>query len=164
MIQDITYKIIRNNEIQNKHRIIVGDFLKKQKKVKGDPYSKADRCKYICIGYSNEKPIAMGAIKRKTPSDFLEQKANIPNKASEFDWELGYMYTEKEFTKRGIARRIAAILLEEYGDYNIMASTEIKDNPGMVKILKTFGFEHFGSLWKSGIHKNDLGLFLKFKD
>lgn len=163
MMQDITYKIILNNEIQNEHRIIVGDFLKEQNKVIGDPYLKADRCTYICIAYIDEKPVAMGAIKPKTPSDFGNQKANLPERSKEFDWELGYIYTEDEFTRKGIARNIVITLLKKYGNDNIMASTEIDDNPGMVKILKTFGFEHFGSLWKSQIHSNNLGLFLKYK-
>ncbi|MDD7888001.1 hypothetical protein [Flavivirga sp. 57AJ16] len=158
MLQDITYKTIKKNEIQNEYRTIVGDFLKKQNKVIGDLYIKADRCKLICIAYSEEQPVAMGAIKPKIASDFSKQKANLLDKASEFDWELGYIYTDDKFTKRGITRKITYILLKEYGSDNLMASTEINDNPGMVKILIENGFKHYGSLWKSHIHKNDLGL------
>jgi len=157
----IVYKLILNGQIQDEHRTIVGNFLKKQKKVIGDSYLKADRCKYICIAFSDKIPIAMGAIKPKTLSDFGKEKANLPKKSKEFDWELGYIYTENEFTRKGIARNIVTMLLKEYGEDNVMASTEIVDNPGMVKILKTFGFEHFGSLWKSDIHSNILGLFLR---
>lgn len=43
-----------------------------------------------------------------------------------------------------------------------MASTEIAANPGMVKILEKHGFRQFGKPWKSSLHKNYLGLFLKF--
>ena len=44
-----------------------------------------------------------------------------------------------------------------------MASTEITNNPGMVKILERNGFRLFGKPWKSKIHSHYLGLFLRFK-
>jgi hypothetical protein len=34
-------------------------------------------------------------------------------------------------------------------------------NPGMVRILERNGFRAFGKPWKSGIHGNMLGLFLR---
>ena len=58
---------------------------------------------------------------------------------------------------------IAKLLLEKYGKDNLMASTEITANPAMVSILQKNGFRLYGKPWKSGIHENDLGLFLKFK-
>lgn len=44
-----------------------------------------------------------------------------------------------------------------------MASTEVSANPRMVKILEKSGFRFFGRPWKSSIHDNYLGLFLKLK-
>jgi len=43
-----------------------------------------------------------------------------------------------------------------------MATTEISNNPGMVAILNKNGFKQYCKPWKSSIHKNYLGLFLKF--
>jgi len=44
-----------------------------------------------------------------------------------------------------------------------MASTEITANPAMVRILEKQGFRLFGKPWKSDIHGNYLGLFLRFE-
>jgi len=44
-----------------------------------------------------------------------------------------------------------------------MASTEISANPRMVGILEKNGFRHYGKPWKSSLHDNFLGLFLKYK-
>tara|TARA_R110002050_G_scaffold167946_2_gene299014 strand:- start:7219 stop:7395 length:177 start_codon:yes stop_codon:yes gene_type:complete len=54
------------------------------------------------------------------------------------------------------------LLINEYGNENLMASTEINTNPAMVKILEKNGFRHYGKPWKSNIHNSYLGLFLKF--
>lgn len=53
-------------------------------------------------------------------------------------------------------------LLETFGKGNLMASTEVTDNPAMVSILEQLGFQRRGKSWKSNIHGNELGLFLKY--
>lgn len=58
---------------------------------------------------------------------------------------------------------IAKLLIEEYGKENLMASTEVKANHAMVHLLEKSGFRLFGKPWKSAIHENYLGLFIKFK-
>lgn len=158
----IKYDIIYKNNIQDNHRAIFGDLLKKQGKVKGDLLKKADRCKFICIASLDENPIAIGAVKPKTTEDFQKDKADLLNLEGSFEWELGYLYTDNKHSGKGIASNITKLLLDEFGEGNIMASTEITANPIMVKILKKYGFIHYGKPWKSGIHDNYLGLFLKF--
>jgi RimJ/RimL family protein N-acetyltransferase len=81
----------------------------------------------------------------------------------QFDWELGYIYVKPAYKRKGIASEIAAKLLEAFGNKNLMASTEISENPGMVKILERNGFRHYGAPWKSNRQDNFLGLFLKYK-
>lgn len=158
----IKYSIILNSEITESHVNEFGDLLKEQNKVQGPVLEKAKRCKVICIVSTEEGTIAIGGIKPKTKSDFLKEKANLTNRQNDFEWELGYIYTKPKFMKKGIASNVVRMLLDKYGSENIMASTEISKNPGMVKILERNGFRLYGKPWKSKIHGNFLGLFLKY--
>lgn len=159
----IEYEIIQKTEFDDSHRNLFAEMLRKQGKVQGDLKAKVDRCKLICIAKVEDKVVSIGAIKQKTQSDFTNDKAGVPDLTSEFEWELGYLYTDEDYRGRGIASTITRLLIDGYGEGNIMASTEIMANPGMVKILKNHGFLLFGKPWKSDIHDNYLGLFLKLK-
>ena len=159
----IEYEIIRKEELSDNIRTIFAGALKKQGKVKGDLDKKADRCKVLCIAKINEDIAGIGAIKTKTKTDFYKEKASVPELSDNFEWELGYFYIDPNYSGKGIATNIARSLIDAYGSGNLMASTEVSANPAMVKILEKFGFRLFGKPWKSGIHKNHLGLFLKFE-
>jgi RimJ/RimL family protein N-acetyltransferase len=158
----LEFKIILKENLTESDRQTFADLLKEQGKVKDDLILKADRCKFICIVSKNKKPIGIGGIKEKTKSDFTEQKAYLMSLANQFEWELGYLYTNPKYNGLGIASSIVKILINEYGQGNLMASTEINENPAMVHILNKNGFKHYGNPWKSSIHSNYLGLFLKF--
>lgn len=43
-----------------------------------------------------------------------------------------------------------------------MASTELRIDNAMIRILEKNNFKQFGKPWKSTVHKGTLGLFLKF--
>lgn len=159
----LEYHIIANSELKDDDRKTFGELLIEQNKVQGDCYTKADRCKIICIVKENNSAIAIGGIKPKTASDFSSEKADLENLSVHFEWELGYLYSSPKHCGRGIATNVVNLLLNEFGQENLMASTEISKNPAMVKILSKHGFKHFGQPWKSNIHDNYLGLFLKFK-
>lgn len=159
----LEYNIINNSELENKDRNAFGDLLIEQNKVQGDCCTKADRCKMICIVKENNSAIAIGGIKPKTISDFSAEKADLENWSLNFEWELGYLYSSPKHSGKGIASNIVNLLLNEFGEENLMASTEIYKNPAMVKILSKHGFKQYGKPWKSSIHDNYLGLFLKFK-
>ncbi len=160
---NIKYTIIKKCNLEDSHRSVFGNLLKIQGKVQGDLSEKTDRCNLICITSINETPIAIGAIKTKTKSDFDKQKADLPNLFDDFNWELGYLFTLDQYRGNGIASNMVNLLIKEYGNDNLMASTEINANPSMVKILERNGFRHYGKPWKSNIHNSYLGLFLKFK-
>jgi GNAT superfamily N-acetyltransferase len=160
---EINYQVINKKDFNNSHRNILACMLRKQGKVRGDFDKKIDRCKLVCIAWVNDDIAAIGAIKEKTQSDFSAKKAGLPELSNDFEWELGYFYTQEKYTGKGIASMIAKLLIEEYGEENLMASTEITANPAMVSILQKHSFRLFGKPWKSTIHENDLGLFLKFK-
>lgn len=159
----IEYEIVNNENLEDEHRKLVSDLLQKQGKVQGELKSKAGRCKMICIAKVDSKVVSIGAIKPKTESDFSNCKAGLTELADQFEWELGYLYTENGFGGKGIASTIVRLLIENYGNDNLMASTEISENPIMVRILEKNGFRLFGKPWKSKIHENYLGLFLKFR-
>lgn len=157
------FEVINKKDFSDEHRHILAEMLNKQGKVQGNFDRKIDNCKLLCIAKVNNQPIAIGAIKEKTQSDFDSQKAALPELANEFDWELGYLYTEKDYEGLGIASSIVKKLILVYGNDNLMATTEISANPGMVKILERNGFHQYGKPWKSEIHDNYLGLYLKLK-
>lgn len=158
----LTFELIHKKDITDNHREIFADLLEKQGKVGGDYRRKADRCKTICFVTSDNIPIAIGAIKEKTKSAFSPTKANLSNLENLFEWELGYLYASELMTRKGIANQITQLLISDFGNGNLMASTELSANPSMVKILLRHGFERYGSPFKSQLHDNILGLFLKF--
>lgn len=159
----LTFELIEKREITEEHKKIFVDLLKKQNKVRGDLSTKIDKCFHLCIVKKNNLPIAMGAIKQKTKSVFSVQKANVPELEQKINKELGYLYTEHLEKGKGISSQIVKLLLSEYNDTNLMATTESIENPGMIKILKRNDFKIFGNDFKSEIHENKLCLFLKFK-
>jgi len=157
----IEYEIIQRTDIDESVRTSFAVMLCKQGKVKGDLLKKADRCKLLCVVKVDGEVIAIGGIKQITTSDFT--KAGMPDLSNEFEWELGYLFTDSEYTERGIASNVVRLLIKTYGQGNLMASTEIAANPAMVRILENHGFRLFGKPWRSGIHGKYLGLFLKFE-
>lgn len=160
----ILYEVIEHQNIDDSVKKIFGLMLQKQGKVQGDFATKAGRCKLTCfVKADDDDVVAIGAIKQKTKSDFTSDKADLGRLEKEFEWELGYFYTESNYLGRGIALNISRVLIEEYGSDNLMASTEITNNPAMVKILEKNGFRLLGKPWESAIHNHYLGLFLKFQ-
>ena len=159
----IEYEIVERAEINDSIRATFGEMLRKQGKVQGDLSTKADRCKWVCIAKLDGTAIAIGAIKLKTVSDFDKEKAGVAQLSNEFEWELGYLYTEGQHSGRGVGSNVVRLLLEAHGAGNLMASTEITANPAMVHILEKHGFRLFGKPWRSAIHGNYLGLFLRFE-
>ena len=161
------FKTIEKANITDNDRKIFGNLLKLQNKVFPDKNGrfdkKADRCLLICIVYNDEKPIAIGGIIRATEFDFLPRCANLPEKAELFDWELGYIYTLPNFRGQKIGSKMVDLIMEKYGNKNLMASTELNPKNNMQKILLNKGFKQCGETWKSK-HNLDLGLFLKFKN
>lgn len=157
----IEYEIILKDRLTDEVRKIFADMLTQQGKVQGKPLKKADRCKILCIAKINGEVAAIGAVKKKTVSDFSNEKSGLPDLGDDFEWELGYLYTSPKNVGKGIAKNVARMLVDEFGNGNLMASTEVTANPAMVSILEQLGFRLYGKPWKSAIHDNYLGLFLR---
>lgn len=162
MLMDLKYELIKSVNFTENIRLEFARLLKLQNKVDGILIEKVDKCKLICIVSSNKKAVAIGGIKRKSKSVFNKLKANRTDLENLFNWELGYIYIEKEVEGNGIATKITSLLLGQINNENLMATTEITANPAMVKILMNNGFELYGSEFKSKFHDNKLGLYLKF--
>ena len=105
---------------------------------------------YIKTNYLRHSQLA---IKPATQSAFSAEKSALSRLRAEFNWELGYLFTDPAHAAKGIGKNIARLLVDEHGKENLMASTEISANPRMVKILEALGFRHYGKSWKSAIHK-----------
>ena len=159
----IEYRLVRPEDLIESDNQTFAKMLDKQDKVNGDTKTKAAKCKFVCLVTVDDDVVAIGGIKPKTASDFSHEKAGVPALASEFEWELGYFYTAPSHERRGIGSNIARLLIEAYGDGNLMASTEVSANPGMTSILERHGFRLFGKPWKSSRHCNHLALFLRFE-
>lgn len=157
------FKVIEKKDITDKDRKIFAELLQKQGKVKGNLLLKADRCKEICIAYIGNAPVAIGGIKIKTESDFDKEKADLIELSKDFEWELGYIYTDENHHGKGFSNSIIEKLLDMNQQENLMASTEIVTNPVMVHLLEKNNFVRKGKSWKSGIHQDELGLFLRKK-
>lgn len=137
------------------------DLLEQQGKINNPSEAKVKKCKLIAMGFSWGKPVAIGAIKPKTESDFGVSKANLPDLAKEYDWEAGYFFTHPEYEGKGFLSIIFTQLLKLYGKANLMATTEIRDGNHMIRSLESRGFKQAGTAWKSSLSDNELRLFLK---
>ncbi|MES2808054.1 MAG: hypothetical protein V4619_05495 [Bacteroidota bacterium] len=162
-VNDKTYKVGKPSDFTDDEISTFLELLEKQNKVNDPSEQKIKRCKLIAIGYSWEKPVAIGAIKPKTASDFTAAKANLPDLAKDYDWEVGYFYTEPAFEGRRFSSALLSQLLTKYGDGNLMATTEIREGNRMVDSLEHRRFRQVGATWKSAISNNDLRLFLREK-
>ena len=157
----ISFELIEHKSITEKHTEIFIELLKKQNKVKGEISKKIKKCILLCIVKQDEKPISMGAIKQKTKSVFGNLKANKPELENKIDYELGYLYTCESYNGKGIANQVVKLLLSEFKNANLMATTESSKNPGMVKILLRNDFVITGNQFQSEIHEDKLSLFVK---
>jgi GNAT superfamily N-acetyltransferase len=154
------YEPLARDALDDTHRTLVAELLRKQGKVRGNLATKADRCQLLCISRVDDQAVAIGAIKPATSADFDADKSGLVQLRSAFEWELGYLYTEPAYARQGIASNIVRLLLRRFGGGNLMASTEMASN--MARILESNGFRFVGAPWPSAIHGNFLGLFVRF--
>jgi len=159
-----SYEIIEKLSFTEQHRTILAGMLKKQEKVPPPYDNKIDRCIFLCIASIDGAAVAIGAIKKRTASVFSQSKADKRALSKAVDWELGYVFTEEAYRRNGIAPKVVSKLIEAIGNCSLMATTEVTANERMVSILESFGFKRYGKSWKSVMHKNDLGLWLKLKN
>ncbi len=159
---EIIYKIEQPENFSESDKDKFLELLKQQGKVNNPTLDRINNCKFLCLCIIDDKIISIGAIKPKTDSDFDSNKANLNDLRNDFDFELGYCFTLPKFTGRGHSSTIVKLLIDKLPDKNLMASTELRADNSMPRILEKNGFKQFGKPWKSTIHGGALGLFLKF--
>jgi len=160
-VNDKSFKIGKPSDFTNDQITSFVELLEQQGKIHSPSEAKVKKCKLIAMGFSWGKPVAIGAIKPKTASDFGASKANLPDLAKDYDWEAGYFFTHPEHESKGFASIIFTQLLKLYGKANLMATTEIREGNRMINSLKSRGFKQTGAAWKSTLSGNQLRLFLK---
>lgn len=159
---EVTYKMDTPKNFAKEERNIFLEMIKLQGKIINPQMERVERCKVLCTCKVGGKLVSIGAMKPKSNSDFDSDKANLDNLRDEFEIELGYCFTIADFTGKGFSSTIVKMLLDEFKEENIMASTELRTNNSMTRILERNGFKLFGKPWKSGKHGGTLGLYLKF--
>ena len=97
------------------------NLLIKQGKVINPSIEKLNNCRIISALSVDNEIISIGAIKPKTASDFSKEKADLEPRSKEFDWELGYCYTEPEHTRKGYSSAIVDELISKGEDTNLLA-------------------------------------------
>ncbi|MGG7664086.1 GNAT family N-acetyltransferase [Dyadobacter sp. BHUBP1] len=140
------------------------DLLVLQGKIVRPTMEKVKRCRYLALCKVGTEIVSIGAIKPKTDSVFGEKKANLPEYAKNFDYELGYCYTLEEYRRKGYGSDIVRRLLTHVNEENLMATTELDDTNRMINILENRGFTRKGQSFQSRKHTGKLGLFLRFHE
>ena len=161
-MSEIGYIINVPEKFSADEREVFRKLLQQQGKMQKVTIDKVNRCQLLCVCRVDNNIVSIGAIKPKTNSDFDSNKADLDRMRSEFKVELGYCFTLPGYTGNGFSSLIVKMLIEKIGKENIMASTELRGDNSMTRILERSGFKQYGKPWKSGIHGGALGLFLKF--
>ena len=161
-MKSITYKIAPPSNFSVSEKEVFLNLLILQNKVTKPTILKIDRCSILGVCKIDDEIVSIAAIKPKTNSDFDSEKADIENMRTEFRLELGYCFTLIAHTGNGYSSSLVKYLIDEVEE-NLMASTELRVDNTMSRILIKNGFRQFGNPWKSKIHGGCLGLFLKFK-
>lgn len=161
-MKEIIYKLATPQNISDKEKEAFLSLLIQQGKIKKPSMEKIELCPLLCMCKVNNKVISIGAIKPKTNGVFNAEKADLSSIKDDFSLELGYCFTLPDFTRKGFSSSIVSLLLDEFKETNIMASTELRLDNSMSRILEKNDFRQFGKPWKSTIHDGTLGLFLRF--
>jgi hypothetical protein len=156
---EVIYKINGPDTFTKSEKKEFCDLLVKQNKVVDPTIEKIERCTWLCICQVGDRVVSIGAIKPATKMDFNRTHADLAELSKEYDLELGYCYTEPDYTGNGYSSTIVNLLLEK--ESKLMASTETRDDNPMIYVLRKFGFKECGKSWKSIIHGGSLGLYLR---
>ena len=115
---------------------------------------------YLAFHYINNELVAIGAIKRPHESykRYVFTAAGSDNSPADFIFELGWLYTEPNFRKRGISKDIVSQLLAKVPQKAIYATTR---HVYIVSFLEKFGFIKSGSCYKSTRGDYKLALMIK---
>lgn len=112
------------------------------------------------LGFCYSKEVLVGISCIKNPSVGYKRgafiKAGIKKEAINFQFELGYSFTEKKFRGNKISFNLNKILISELAKKSIYSTTA---NPGMKVILSNLGFSEIGESYEGVYNTNEIQIF-----
>lgn len=101
--------------------------------------------KAIFLAFHYEKSALVGVVGLKQPNksykDKIFRKAGVPQESDNYDYEIGWAFTEIEYRGHRICPNLVDKLISKSPSQNIYATTK---NESMKKILKRKGFKKNG--------------------
>jgi ribosomal protein S18 acetylase RimI-like enzyme len=154
------YTELSSKEInQIKNLIIEGDEVDVE--TLAERLSNVERISFFL---ENEEVISTASIKipinNYKKNTFINSKSNINNE--DFEYELGYISTSKNFQGQKLASKLCAELCSLYSNHNIFSTTRI-DNDSMKSILAKNNFKETGIEFPNKKQSGFLKLYLKNK-
>ncbi|WP_168732717.1 GNAT family N-acetyltransferase [Flavobacterium supellecticarium] len=155
------YKVDVPENFEDEQLNLYLNLLIKQGQVANPNIEKIKSCSFLGMVYDNDRPIGIGAIKQVYKTPFA--KAEIPELADEYDFELGYIYivNEERYRGKGIAKDLCNRLLEKISGKNIFATTEENDENSMKFLLQKLGFAKKGKAYTGAKTGKLIGLYLR---
>lgn len=130
--------------------------VKKGNKVSADNLrQKVLNCEFLAFSYSGKRLVGISAIKRPEKSyiEQVHQKAGILRNTAEFGLELGYSFTEQDFRRSGISKKLKELLLRKISGISgtIFSTTA---TPTSQRFLRAHGFSACGSPYQGKFDGN----------
>jgi predicted GNAT family N-acyltransferase len=114
--------------------------------------------------FLKENSFLKGIAGVKKPKDSYKEdvfkKAQVPDKANEFTFELGYIFVLPSSRGRGLSHYLVKEALSNIGSLPIYATSRA-DNDAMHKILNKYDFAQCGEVYDSNDKKRALVLFTR---
>lgn len=111
-------------------------------------------------------PVGVAAIKKplKSYAKKVFTKASSEANATEFQYELGWIYLKENHRKKGLMRPLLEEMMESASRQNVFATTR-SSNLVMKELLTHFGFETSGMSYQSTQHPDEsITLYIKEPD
>ncbi len=157
----VSYKVGAPYTFSDLERDVFLSLIKMQGRVINPTIARVNSCSLLGVCQFEKKIVSIGAIKPATKSDFGIKKADVKILEEIIKDELGYCFTIPEYTGKGFSSSLVSRLIQEFGEKDLIASTEMRNSNSMVRILERSGFKQTGRFWKSGKDGSILGLFVK---
>ncbi|MFZ2055025.1 MAG: GNAT family N-acetyltransferase [Candidatus Aminicenantales bacterium] len=114
----------------------------------------------LAFGYVGDSGVGIAALKNPSSSykKNVFEKSGLIHRSYEFEKELGWVYIEPKWRKKGFSSKLVKTLLSHVKDFNVFATSRT-DNQPMHKVLKKNGFFEAGNPFISD-QRHKLILFL----
>lgn len=110
------------------------------------------KSKFLGLEYVDGVVAGVGAV--KTPNRSYKERifnsAGISQQHSQYDAELGWIFTSPQYRGKGVAKKLVNELLKKYSK-KIFATVR-EDNNTMINILKSKGFKQIGEPYGSSLN------------